>query len=160
MLERFQPIIDSAALRYGVPVSWIQAVIMTESSGNPTAYRAEPQINDASYGLMQLLMKTARGLGYTGDQNGLFDPATNIDLGARLLADLRRRYGTDFDRIYSAYNSGSPSKYLTSTQVATHVDRARGWLQTFLTEHPAESAAAGFGVILIGVLLWIYLQSR
>ena len=61
--------------------------------------RFQSLIGDASYGLMQLLMSTARGLGYTGDANGLYDAATNIDLGTRLLSDLRRRYGTDFDRI-------------------------------------------------------------
>ena len=157
-LERFQSLIESSAARYGVPAPWISAVIMTESSGNPMAYRAEPQIGDASYGLMQLLMSTARGLGYTGDANGLYDAATNIDLGTRLLSDLRRRYGTDFDRIYSAYNSGSPSKYLTSSQVAANVARARDWLQQVISDNPAE--ASGALVIVVVVLLWMYLQSR
>lgn len=117
------------AAEFRVPVAWVYAVIMTESSGRDNAYRAEPQIGDASYGLMQLLLRTARGLGYEGPPAGLFDVETNVRLGTTLLGQLRARHGDDFDRVYSAYNSGSPTRYLTNAQVATHVSRAREWLQ-------------------------------
>lgn len=64
----------------------VLAIIEVESSFNPRAYRAEPQINDASRGLMQLLLSTARDRGYPGDEEGLFDPETNIRLGVMQLA--------------------------------------------------------------------------
>ncbi|MGH9373368.1 MAG: lytic transglycosylase domain-containing protein [Vicinamibacterales bacterium] len=130
-LERYQATIAKYAAEFGVPVTWIQAVIMTESSGRSGAYRAEPRINDASYGLMQLLARTARGLGYQGPPEGLYDPDTNIRLGTLLLRQLRDRFGDDFSAVYSAYNSGSPTKWTTSAQVRQHVENARRWLQHF-----------------------------
>lgn len=132
--------IQLASAIYDVPISWIQAVIQTESSWNPYAYRYEPKINDASYGLMQLLTSTARGLGYGGTPDGLFDPDVNVDLGTRLLAQLRGRFGNDFTRVYSAYNSGSPDKWLTSSQVAAHVAVALQNLEQYTLEVVSDVA--------------------
>lgn len=159
MLEQFQVSISDAAIRYSVPESWIKAVIMTESSGDPRAYRAEPQINDASYGLMQLLLKTARGLGYVGAADGLYDPAVNIDLGTKLLAQWRRTQGDDFQAVYSAYNSGKPDRYLSSPQVLANVNRAVDWLRKFIEQEPfvVGSGAAG---LLAAVLIWYYAKKR
>ncbi len=126
--DTFDDLIYEASMRYGVPFTWVKAIAGAESDWIPTAYRAEPQINDASYGLMQILYRTAKGLGYTGQPNGLYEPATNIDLGARYIRDLINSYGEDFQRVYSAYNSGSPTKYLTSSQVKAHVARAVSYL--------------------------------
>jgi soluble lytic murein transglycosylase-like protein len=147
----FDRFILAAAARYNVPDFWIRAVIQTESSWDRFAYRAEPRINDASYGLMQLLTRTAAGLGYRGTPDGLFDAETNIDLGTRLLADLRSRYGNDFRRVYSAYNSGSPDRWETSSQVATHVSRALANLAEF---SPAAIAGGGGALVLAGLALW------
>src|SRR5436190_17055569 len=131
MLEE---IISTAAYWYDVPVPWIRAVIDVESGWNATAYRFEAKINDASYGLMQLLYRTAQGLGFTGQPEDLYDPAVNIDLGARLLGQLRARYGDDFRRVYSAYNSGRPDLWETSAQVAANVARALKALAKYLTQ--------------------------
>lgn len=159
MLEKFQALISEAALRYAVPEVWIKAVIMTESSGQATAYRAEPKINDASYGLMQLLLQTARGLGYVGTPEGLYDPGVNIDLGTKLLAKLRQVSGDDFQAVYSAYNSGKPDRYLTSPAVATNVKRAVDWLRHFIEEEPFV-ATSGAGALLVAVLLWYYAKKK
>lgn len=152
--------IDAAANRYGVPFEWIKGVIGAESDFDPFAYRAEPRINDASYGLMQILYRTANGLGYYGPADGLFDVQLNIDLGTRLLRDLIASYGMDFDRVYSAYNSGSPTAYQTSSQVAGNVARAWRYVNAAfeagyeVLADAAESfnfwliAAAGAGVLL------------
>lgn len=59
----------------------VMAVIEVESSFNPSAYRFEPRLNDASIGLMQVLFSTAKDRGYTGGPAGLFDPLTNIRIG-------------------------------------------------------------------------------
>lgn len=156
----FDTEIATSAQAYNVPEAWVRAVIETESSWQPSAYRAEPQINDASYGLMQLLYRTASGLGYTGDPAGLYDPATNIDLGTKLLGQLRRSYGDDFARVYSAYNSGKPDAYLTSTQVGANVARALGnlekWISTQVSELTASPAGTGVAVLIAFVLLWAW----
>ena len=137
-------------------------------TGKPTAYRVEPQINDASYGLMQLLERTARGLGFIGDVSELYIPKINIDLGTKLLADLRKRYGDDFRRIYSAYNSGRPDLYLTSAQVAKNVSRAIASLERYVMEEiqyltgsvkesPVSSATTA---IIVFVLLAFWIGKR
>jgi len=139
--------IERAAARWGVPESWILAVIEVESAFNAGAYRYEAKLNDASYGLMQLLYSTARGLGYTGSPEGLFDPAVNIDYGAKLLAQLRDRFGADFERVYSAYNSGRPDLYLTSDEVWNHVQRAMAAL-----EHYAGQVIEAGGTVYEGTV--------
>lgn len=159
----FESFIATSSAEYDVPVPWIKAVIGTESSWNPKAYRAEPKINDASYGLMQLLGRTAKSLGYQGQPDGLYDPALNISLGTKLLGQLRSRYGDDFERCYSAYNSGNPDLYLANAQVGLNVARAVDWLSKYVTESVNEltqspnSALAG---LLVLVLLWGWAKKR
>ena len=91
---------------------------------------------------MQLLYGTATGLGYRGPPSGLYDPATNIALGTRYLAQLRDAYG-DFKRVISAYNSGGPDNYKTNPQVAAHVAKV-------LAALPAVSTGLllGLGLVL------------
>ena len=141
--------ISQAAATYNVPESWIRATIQTESSWDPNAFRNEPTIQDASYGLMQLLWRTAKGLGFTGAATELYNPALNIDLGAKLLGQLRGRFGDDYRAVYSAYNSGKANAWQYSDQVAANVARALQNLEKY------EPAAAGGGVVLLlGLLVW------
>ena len=125
--NKFDGIIASVAELYHVPLPLIKAVISLESEFLPGAYRDEaprpslpptpdfPAGGDRSIGLMQLLVRTARTLGYrgaVGDRRtltGLYDPATNIALGAELLRDdvaEARRRGLGLDAAISAYNGG------------------------------------------------------
>ncbi len=98
-----------------LPVGFVLAIMDKESQGVPTAYRAEPAINDGSIGLMQMLLQTAKGVGYTGPRgeaaihSGLFDPATNIHYGVKHLTSLWRSLGNAAD-VASAYNGGTRFK--------------------------------------------------
>jgi len=129
LTSEYDNLIAEAASKYQVPFDWIKAVIGCESNFDAAAYRAEAAINDASYGLMQVLYGTAKNLGYQGLPQGLLDPATNIDLGTKLLRQLIDRFGMMFEEIYSAYNSGAPRNYLTNPTVRAHVDNALSWLR-------------------------------
>lgn len=108
---RYGHLIKEAAEKYDLDPNLIFATIMVESGGNTYAIRHEPRIRDASYGLGQILYGTARGIGYRGTPDGLFDPATNIELIARY-------HKRNFDRyndlgpseLTIAYNTGSPYK--------------------------------------------------
>jgi len=157
----YDDLILQASVTYNVPFHWIKAIIGAESNFNPNAYRTEPKINDASYGLMQILYSTAVSLGYTGPPEGLFDPMTNIGLGTKYLAQLIKHYGSSsFERIYSAYNSGSPDKYLTNSEVAQHVRNAVAWLEkvsSVVTENPT---ATGLVTLVIAGLIIYYLTRR
>lgn len=103
-------LIQSELTRQGAPfsVADILAVIQVESSFNPQAVSPAP-----AYGLMQVMMPAARDRGYTGNAQGLFDPATNIRLGiAHLLWGknyIEQRVlgrAADWREILSAYNAG------------------------------------------------------
>ncbi len=107
----FLPFAEKSATAHGLPVSLVLAIMSQESGFRASAYRAEPKINDGSHGLMQLLYRTADSLGYRGPVgeasklSGLYDPATNIELGAKLLAANLRLAG-DIGGAISAYNGG------------------------------------------------------
>lgn len=109
--NRYGHLIKAAAEEYDLDPNLIFATIMVESGGDTYAIRHEPKLNDASYGLGQILYSTARGIGYRGKPEGLYDPKTNI----YLIAKYHKR---NFDRyqelnaleLTTAYNTGNPYK--------------------------------------------------
>lgn len=110
----------------------VKAVISAESGWNPTAYRAEPQINDASYGLMQILLATARGLQPSVTAEQLADPSVNIALGTRYLAQQLNRFG--YPAALAAYNGGpgNVSRWLAGTHPQqANVDRYVATVDSF-----------------------------
>lgn len=102
----FDDIIKERSAENGVPWAMTKAIIAKESSFNPRAYKEEPQIPDASTGLMQVLLGTAKRLGFALDINALADPATNIEYGTKLLSQNLARAGGDFRIAVAAYNAG------------------------------------------------------
>lgn len=63
----------------------ILSFIQIESSFDPNARRDEPRLGESSYGLMQLLYSTARGMGLNGDASLLLAPSINIRIGIKYL---------------------------------------------------------------------------
>jgi hypothetical protein len=111
--ETFDSLIWQAAKTYSLDPLLIKAVIAQESGYNPSAYRAEPQIGDASRGLMQVLYKTAVWLGMRGDPDQLFDAATCITYGSKYLDYQWRRYASSSSRLddtIAAYNAGTAKR--------------------------------------------------
>ena len=93
----YSDIINAMATKYGVPANLIKAVIMAESSGDPNA-----KSGVGAQGLMQLMPATAKGLGVKDS----FDPAQNIEGGAKYLGMLLKRYDGDSSKTLAAYNWG------------------------------------------------------
>jgi soluble lytic murein transglycosylase-like protein len=163
ILSTYGDEINAAAQQYSVDPNDIAAVIQTESSGDPNAFRAEPKYPPGSYGLMQLLYTTAQSLGYTGTPDGLYDPATNIMLGTQLLSQLQAKYGDDKAAIYSAYNSGSGTAYQTSSQVASNVQRFLDNLSSLASSAAAsieESPGTSAGIVILAVVFLYLLLKR
>jgi hypothetical protein len=98
--------IADAANQHQLDPAIVAAVVEQESAFAPVAYREEPAIEDASYGLMQLLSRTAAWLGYGGTPDGLYDVATNLRLGCQYLAWLLDRYHGEVKAMLAAYNAG------------------------------------------------------
>lgn len=93
------PAIIAAARANGVDPWLLSAVIQVES-----ASRAQALSPKGARGLMQLMPDTARGVGIA-DAQSLFDPAVNVEAGARQLRALHVRFGS-LRLVLAAYNAG------------------------------------------------------
>ena len=97
----FAQFVSEAALRFGIPTSWIDAVIQVESRG--VARAVSPR---GAMGLMQIMPDTWSGLrSRYGLGTDPFDPHDNILAGAAYLRELHDRYGAL--GFIAAYNSGA-----------------------------------------------------
>lgn len=94
-------LIASHASANRVPESLVHRVILRESRYNPKAVG-----RGGVLGLMQIKLATARGVGYTGDADGLLDANTNLTYGVRYLAGAYRAADGNHDRAIAFYASG------------------------------------------------------
>lgn len=87
---------DAAADKYGLPRHLVRSVMAAESAFQPLALSPKGAI-----GLMQLMPGTAAELGVDP-----YDPAQNVDAGARYLRDLLSKYDGGLRHALAAYNAG------------------------------------------------------
>lgn len=98
------PHVTEAAQRFGLPESWIYAVIRTESAGRINAISSA-----GAMGLMQLMPGTwARQRTRFGLGSDPFDPRDNIMAGTSYLREMYDSYGAS--GFLAAYNAG-PGRY-------------------------------------------------
>ena len=104
-ISRKRPVIlakiEVHATGAGVPIDTALAVVLQESSFRPNVTGAAGEI-----GLMQLKCQTARGIGYKGACEELYDPDTNLHYGLRYLKKALNRGSVAY------YNAGIYAKKL------------------------------------------------
>jgi hypothetical protein len=98
---------NEAAQRYGVSANLLYAIARVESNLNPKAVNRTHSQRTGSYdiGLMQINSGHLSALSRHGiRETDLFEPCTNIQVGAWLLSDLFSRQGATWDAV-GAYNA-------------------------------------------------------
>lgn len=105
-------IIDAIGQKYNVPTALIKATIKQESNWNVSASRFEAHKTDASWGLMQVLLATAKETLGNADLTitQLLNPSINIEAGTKYLAKQLARYNGNMMDAIAAYNAGSAKK--------------------------------------------------
>jgi soluble lytic murein transglycosylase-like protein len=93
----YASLIEAAARKAGVDPALVAAVVKAESGFNPQA-----KSGVGAKGLMQLMDATARGLGVTNS----FDPAQNVEGGAKFLGSLLKQFNGDVRLALAGYNAG------------------------------------------------------
>ncbi len=99
-VKAIQPYLRQAAARHGVDMELLKAVITVESG-----YKRDAVSPRGAMGLMQITPETAARYATPADAQHLLDPRTNVLTGARMLADLIRRFGR-IDAALAAWNAG------------------------------------------------------
>ena len=98
---QYDALIATIARANLVPEALVHRVIVRESKYNPDLVG-----RGGTIGMMQLKLATARGVGYTGDAQGLRNPEINLTYGVKYLAGAYRAAGGDHDRAMRYYASG------------------------------------------------------
>ncbi len=98
--DNIDALIAEHARAYKVPAAFVHRVVKRESNYNARAK------GGSALGLMQIKHATARGLGYSGDAAGLYDPNTNLKYGIAYLAGAYRAAQGDLEQAYRYYNRG------------------------------------------------------
>jgi len=111
LVEQYLPLpwrqeVESAAAAAGIPPWVLAGLVRQESAWNPRARSAADAL-----GLAQILPAVGRETGSrlglrVGSAADLFDPATNLAIAARLLADWRRAFGGAWEPALASYNAG------------------------------------------------------
>lgn len=91
-------IFTKASEKYGVDKRLLLAVAKAESN-----FHTDATSSAGAMGVMQLMPKTAEGIGVTDG----YDPYQNIMGGAQILANHLQEYGGNLDLALAAYNAGS-----------------------------------------------------
>lgn len=139
--------IAEAAQRFGVPETWIRAVLRAESNGDPRAISPKGAI-----GLMQIMPQTWAGL-RARHRLGAdpYDPHDNIFAGAAYIRELFDRYGSP--GWIAAYNAG-PGRYEASLSGRPLPSETRVYVASVAPALDGNDATKPVVVAVVDPLAW------
>jgi hypothetical protein len=141
----YDAMIAQHAAANGVPVELVHRVIVRESRYNPRA------VNSGNYGMMQIRLGTARGMGYTGNAQGLLDPNVNLTYAVKYLAGAYKVAGGNHNRAVSLYAGGY---YYAAKRQGLAVANPRGltadapMFASFTPSAPSTQGSATFSPVM------------
>ncbi len=112
----FLPLIQSASKQYQVEANLIHAIVDVESAFNP---RAVSKVG--ATGLMQLMPKTAEGLGVRDS----FNPKQNIQGGAMFISQLMGKFKNNKRLALAAYNAGETAVRKAGNKIPNYPETKR-----------------------------------
>ncbi len=134
MSPEIEAAIQTIATAIPLPADLLKGQVLRESGGDPYAFRFEPVYfqkyiktnNNAkgfrygplaacSFGLLQCLLETAIEAGFTGTPEELFNPATGLTWGGKIMRGLWAAAGglnSNYRAALAAYNGGATLLHL------------------------------------------------
>jgi hypothetical protein len=131
----YDALVAKHAKANSVPEVLVHRVIVRESR-----YRPDLVGRGGTIGLMQIKLPTARGLGYTGDAEGLRDPNTNLTYGVKYLAGAYRAANGDHDRAVHYFAAGY--YYAAKQQRLFEKERLKAGLLSLASARQKETVKA------------------
>jgi soluble lytic murein transglycosylase len=146
--------VRTASLQFGVKPELIYAIMRQESAFDPHAR----SLADA-FGLLQVLpevaehLAKANGIAYE-DMESLYEPQTNIQVGAAHLKELMARYKSQFILAVCAYNANDTAIH---NWMST---RFRGDALEFIEEIPYEETRVYVRLVMRNLIFYSLLNSQ
>ncbi len=97
----YRQLIERESLAFGLPPALVDAVMAVESRYNPGVVGMDGEV-----GLMQVMLPTARMMGFAGTPAELASPEVNVHYGVRYLAGAWRRANGDLCTATMKYRAG------------------------------------------------------
>lgn len=113
--RRYDSEISQAAKVAGIDANLLRAVVAVESG-----YESRAVSPKGAMGLMQLMPATARRYGV----GNAFDPAQNLNGGAKYLRDLLKQFGGRTDLALAGYNAGEGSVIKAGYRIPNYAETA------------------------------------
>lgn len=110
--DRYLPLVAREAELRGLPTAVADAVVMVESAYDPLVVGTVGEL-----GLMQVRPGTAAMLGFSGSNDALAKPETNIRYGVEYLAQAWRLAGGDLCRTLMKYRAGHGEERMTPRSI-------------------------------------------
>ena len=133
-----------AASRFSVSAELLQAIAYVESHFRPEAVSTNRD-GSINYGMMQIHESNLSWLGHTKET--IMEPCANVMAGARVMADMIKRYGMTW-RAVGSYNAGtSPARdgsrqeYVAKVRAAYESGAAPGKNLRLLANSKQKSSA-------------------
>lgn len=124
----FAPMIDRAAQAHDIDPLLLHAIARVESR-----HQADAISHAGAHGLMQVIVPTARRFGVDAAQH-LHDPETNLNVSARYLKTLQRRFGNDLKLVLAAYNAGEGAVEKHGRQIPPYRE-TQGYVRKVMSEY-------------------------